>query len=58
MNPLDLLPAVYLIAGTPIAGALLAVTVDAGLNLRDLRRTGHVSGCPAPHGWSCSCPPP
>lgn len=40
------------------AGALVGLIIDSALNLRDLRRTGHVSACSAPHGWTCSCPSP
>jgi len=55
VSPLDLLPAVYLIVGTTAAGVMLGGIVDAALNLRDIRRTGHASACLAPRGWSCSC---
>lgn len=47
----------FLLLGPLIGGSLIALTVDAALNLRDLRRTGHVSACPAPT-WSCLCPSP
>ena len=55
MNLLDLAPAAYLIVGTPVAGAVVGVIIDAALNVRDLNRTGHASACLAPSGWSCSC---
>jgi hypothetical protein len=54
---LDLAAVAFLLLGPLIGGALIALVVDAWLNLRDLRRTGHVSACPAP-AWRCTCPPP
>lgn len=36
-------------------GILAGFVIDSALNLRDLRRTGHASGCPAPSGWRCTC---
>jgi hypothetical protein len=53
---LGLWPALVLVTVTPLAGVAAGTTVDAALNLRDLRRTGHVSSCPASVGWACTCP--
>lgn len=53
---LELWPALVLIVATPLAGVVIGTTADAGLNLRDLRRTGHLSACPARAGWACTCP--
>ena len=54
MRLLDLAVIAFLLLGPLIGGALAALVVDSALNLRDLRRTGHGSACPAP-AWRCTC---
>jgi len=47
--------AAFLIAGPLVAGALLGYIVDAALQLRALRSTGHVLDCLGLGGWPCDC---
>lgn len=55
--PVALAALAGVLAAVGAGGVIAGITVDSWLNLRDLRRTGHVSACSAP-AWSCTCPAP
>jgi hypothetical protein len=44
-----------LLAGPLLAGLAIGIVVDAALQLRALRSTGHVRDCPGLRGWTCDC---